>query len=119
MQLFFERSDEDHAARGLGLIPGTVRRLGDAVRVPHVGWNEVRTRRAHPWLATAPDGAHFYFVHSYAPDASGEATVATTDHGTTFASIVGGDGYLGLQFHPERSSLAGTRLLQSVLRAIG
>ena len=119
MQLFFERSDEDASAHGLGLVRGAVRRLDGDVRVPHIGWNEVRVARAHPWLASAPERAHFYFVHSYAPPASSETTVATTEHGATFASIVGGDGFLGVQFHPEKSSLAGTRLLQSVVKAIG
>lgn len=118
MQLFFERSDEDGTARGLGLIAGTVRRLSGAVRVPHIGWNEVQVQRAHPWLASAPERAHFYFVHSYAPQASSDATVGTTEHGAAFASIVGGDGFLGVQFHPEKSSLAGTRLLQSVMTEI-
>ena len=119
MQLFFERSEEDASAPGLGLAPGAIRRLGGDVRVPHTGWNEVRALRPHPWLEAMPDGAHFYFVHSYAPDAASAAAVATTTHGAAFASIVGGDGWLGVQFHPEKSSLAGTRLLQSVVRAIG
>ena len=118
MQLFFERSEEDASARGLGFMAGVVHRLSGAVRVPHIGWNEVRQRRSHPWLSGIPDGSHFYFVHSFAPDAEGDATLATTDHGATFASVVGGDGFLGVQFHPEKSSLAGTRLLQSVVRAI-
>jgi glutamine amidotransferase len=118
MQLFFEGSDEDPQARGLGLVAGTVRRLTGAVRVPHTGWNEVHVRRPHPWLATMTDGAHFYFVHSYAPEADGACVVATTQHGAPFASIVGGDGFLGLQFHPEKSSLAGTRLLHSVMSAL-
>jgi glutamine amidotransferase len=119
MQLFFERSEEDPSASGLGLLRGTVRRLGGAgVRVPHTGWNEVRVRRAHPWLAAVPDGAHFYFVHSYAPESSSDATIATTDLGEGFASIVGGEGLLGVQFHPEKSSTAGTRLLEGFVRGI-
>ncbi len=80
---------------------------------------DVRIRRAHPWLAAVPDAAHFYFVHSYAPDAASAATIATTTHGADFASIVGEGGVLGVQFHPEKSSLMGTRLLQSIVRAIG
>jgi len=118
MQLFFERSEEDESARGLGLLPGIVRRIRGAVRVPHTGWNEVRLRRPHPWVADVPDGTHFYFVHSYAPESAGEAVVATTDHGDGFASIVGNDGLLGVQFHPEKSSRAGTRLLEGFVRGI-
>ena len=119
MQLFFESSEEDGTASGLGLLRGTVKRLrGAGVRVPHTGWNEVRVRRAHPWLAAATDGAHFYFVHAYAPESTNGATIATTDHGDGFASIVGSEGLLGVQFHPEKSSKAGTRLLEGFVRGI-
>ena len=118
MQLFFESSEEDADATGLGLMKGVVRRLRGAVRVPHTGWNQAHLRRPHPWLADVPDGAHFYFVHSYAPDAAGDTVLATTDHGTDFASIVGGDGILGVQFHPEKSSLMGTRLLHGFVRGV-
>ena len=118
MQLFFEGSEEDPRARGLGLARGIVRRLRGAVRVPHIGWNDVRAQRAHPWLRGMRDGTHFYFVHSYAPEAASGTTVATTEHGGEFASVIAGDGFLGVQFHPEKSSLAGTRLLQGFVRAI-
>ncbi len=118
MQLFFEASEEDETARGLGLLRGVVRRLDGAERVPHTGWNTVRTRGAHPWLANVPDGAHFYFVHAYAPEASGDDVLATTDHGAEFASVVGREGILGVQFHPERSSHMGIRLLEGFVRAV-
>ncbi len=118
MQLFYEASEEDDGAKGLGIVKGTVRRLRGAVRVPHTGWNAVRLRRTHPWLADVPDGAHFYFVHSYAPEAGAESVLATTEHGAEFGSIVGGDGFLGVQFHPEKSSLMGTRLLHGFVRGI-
>jgi glutamine amidotransferase len=118
MQLFFESSEEDATVRGLALLPGTVRRLRGEVRVPHTGWNAVRVRRAHPWLRNVPDGSHFYFVHGYAPSSSGMGVVATTEHGTDFGSIVGGDGILGVQFHPEKSSHMGTRLLQGFVQSV-
>ena len=118
MQLLFEGSEEDPAARGLGLARGTVRRLRGPVRVPHTGWNEVRLQRPHPWLSGLADGAHFYFVHSYAADAVSEVAVATTDYGGEFASVVAGEGFVGLQFHPEKSSLMGTRLLHGFVRAV-
>jgi glutamine amidotransferase len=118
MQLFFESSEEDPSARGLGLLPGMVRRLSGAVRVPHTGWNEVRQRRAHPWMSDVPDASHFYFVHAYAPEATASSVVATTEHGGDFGSVVGGDGILGVQFHPEKSSSMGTRLLRGFVRAV-
>ena len=117
-QLFFEASEEDESVTGLGFLRGVVRRLRGAVRVPHTGWNTVRARRKHPWLDGLADGAHFYFVHAYAPEAGGGGVLATTDHGAEFGSIVGDDGILGLQFHPEKSSHAGTRLLEGFVRGI-
>jgi glutamine amidotransferase len=75
-------------------------------------------RRSHSWLAHVRDGAHFYFVHSYAPDPAAESVVATTDHGGDVVAIVGRDGILGVQFHPEKSSVMGTRLLQGFVRAV-
>lgn len=118
MQLLFESSEEDGMARGLGIFRGTVRRLRGPVRVPHTGWNEVRQRRAHPWMSEVPDGSHFYFVHGYAPEATAVSVIATTDHGGDFGSVVGADGILGVQFHPEKSSTMGTRLLRGFVRAV-
>ncbi len=118
MQLFFEGSEEDASATGLGLLPGTVRRLRGAARVPHTGWNGVRFRGGHPWLSNDLDGVYFYFVHSYAPEATADSVIATTDDGGTFGSIVGGDGILGVQFHPEKSSFMGTRLLEGFVRGV-
>jgi glutamine amidotransferase len=118
MQLFFESSEEDATVRGLALLSGTVRRLRGAVRVPHTGWNTIEVRRVHPWLRHVPNGSHFYFVHGYAPSSSGTTVVATTEHGTDFGSIVGGDGIMGVQFHPEKSSHMGTRLLQGFVQSV-
>lgn len=115
MQLFFERSEEDESARGLALLPGVVRRLPPRVRVPHTGWNSVSLRRAHPWLARVPDGAHFYFVHSYAPEPAG--AVGVTEHGAPFGAVVGSGTLMGVQFHPEKSSHMGTRLLSGFVAA--
>jgi glutamine amidotransferase len=119
MQLFFEASEEDDSAPGLGLYCGMVRRLDDGLRVPHTGWNSVRLRKAHPWLSRIPDEAHFYFVHSYAADPEDDVVLATTEYGRDLPAIVGGDGILGVQFHPERSSLMGQRLLEGFVRGVG
>ncbi len=119
MQLFFEASEEDEAAAGLGFYRGTVRRLSGEVRVPQTGWNAVRLRKAHPWLARVPEGAHFYFVHSYAADPEDDVVLGTTEYGGDIPAIVGGDGLLGVQFHPERSSRMGERLLEGFVRGVG
>ncbi len=119
MQLLFETSEEDPDARGLGLLRGTVRRIAGGVRVPHTGWDEVRLRRAHPWLAGVPDGAHFYFVHSYAPAPADDAdVVGACDYGAGVVAIVGSGEILGVQFHPEKSGAMGTRLLRAFVRAV-
>ena len=118
MQLFFEGSEEDESVNGLGFARGMVRRIRGDVRVPHTGWNEIHFTRAHPWVADVPEGAHFYFVHSYAPSPDADGVIATTDYGDGFGAIVGGDGFLGFQFHPEKSSLMGTRLLHAFVRSL-
>jgi len=118
MQLFFEDSEEDPGTPGLALVPGHVRRLRGDVRVPHTGWNEVALARPHPWLGGVPGRAYFYFVHSYAvqPD-DDNAVVGTVDHGGPVTAAIGSDGLLGLQFHPEKSSAMGVRVLRSFVRA--
>jgi glutamine amidotransferase len=119
MQLFFESSEEDDDAPGLGFYCGTVRRLATGARVPHTGWNSVRLRNAHPWLAGVPQDAHFYFVHSYAADPEDDVVLATTEYAGEIPAIVGGEGILGVQFHPEKSSRMGQRLLEGFVRGTG
>lgn len=115
MQLLFEASDEDHADC-LGIIPGQVRRLTPAAGrpVPHMGWNTFDAARSDPLLDGLSTRDYVYFVHSYyAPVAS--CTVASTDYGDALSAIVRRDNFAGVQFHPERSSSAGARLLQNFL----
>ena len=115
MQLLFERSEEDDTPC-LGLLPGEVRRLpaGAGIRVPHMGWNRLRVRRADRLLRGFEDGDHAYFVHSYAAPPT-EDCVAASDHGRAFAAVVRRGNVVGAQFHPERSSAAGERLLRNFL----
>jgi glutamine amidotransferase len=114
MQLLFDRSHELAVTGGLGLIPGDVTLLQtNGLRIPHIGWNEVGFRRPSPLTAGLPaDGCPFYHVHSLAvrprePD----DVVATTVYGESFATIVARSNVLGVQFHPEKSSADGLRLL--------
>jgi glutamine amidotransferase len=114
MQLLFEGSDELEPTDGLGLIEGHVAPLqAGGLRVPHIGWNEVLFER--PSVLTEglpPAGCAFYHVHSLAPRPSRpQDVVGTTEYGERFATIVGRDSILGVQFHPEKSSAHGLRML--------
>lgn len=111
LQLLFDGSDEDDAA-GLGLIPGRVRRLVGAPRLPHIGWNDLTVRRPDPLLDGIDARATFYFVHSYAPVPDDPAAVvATAEYGQEFAVVVRSGSVAGVQFHPERSAASGLRVL--------
>lgn len=116
LQLLFERSEED-GAEMLGLLRGSVERVPDAPRLPHIGWNSLEHVREHPLLDGVADGAPAYFVHSFvaAPDAR-SMVVAETEHGGRFPSIVASGRLLGIQCHPERSGPDGLRILANLVR---
>jgi len=111
MQLLFESSEEDDASL-LGLIPARLERLPKApgLRVPHMGWNAIRTVRPDA-LTDSLDGNWFYFVHSFAAPV-GEWTLATSEHGKAFSAVVRRGNFHGAQFHPERSAAAGAEFLR-------
>jgi glutamine amidotransferase len=97
--------------RLLGLVPGAVRRLEGAPRLPHIGWNDVELS-PDPIFAGIPSGTPFYFVHSFAPTAHDDAVViGRTTYGEEFTAAVRSGSRVGVQFHPERSGEAGLRLL--------
>ena len=119
MQLLFDASEELGGASGLGLLPGRVTRLdAGGRRIPHIGWNEVRFERRSSLTEELPgSGCPFYHVHSFAARPSDPDTIlATTEYGERFATIVGRASVLGVQFHPEKSSRDGLRLLHSFAR---
>jgi glutamine amidotransferase len=115
MQLLFEASEED-AGRGIGLVPGRVRRLAHR-RLPHIGWNSVR-HSGTGILRGIPRDAMFYFVHSYAPSSCGDACVATAEYGQPFAAVVAKGPVWGVQFHPEKSSRWGLALIRNWIRTL-
>jgi glutamine amidotransferase len=122
MQLLFESSEENPEARGLGVLPGRVRRLADrpGLKIPHMGWNATRRGPAAAGgpAAAVPDGSFFYFVHSYYPDPARADDVAlSSQHGADFSCAVGHDNVFGCQFHPEKSQAAGLALLRSFVAA--
>ncbi len=111
MQLLFDRSEEGNS-EGLGLLSGEVVRIPSAVKVPHMGWNQIVSDRSQVFEGFS--GRSFYFVHSYICLASLEDTVATTDYGLEFAAGVQRGRICGVQFHPEKSSTDGIALLHRI-----
>jgi imidazole glycerol-phosphate synthase subunit HisH len=112
-QVLFDASDEGDVET-LGLLAGRTVELADAPTLPHIGWNSVNVVRQHPLLDGVPDGAYFYFVHTYAPAPADESVVlARTTHGPPFVSAVARGSLYGLQFHPEKSSEAGLQVLSN------
>ena len=113
LQLAFEHSTENGGAAGLGIIPGEVRELqAGSLKLPHIGWNEVSLTTGSPLTEGLPERCAFYHVHSFAPVPSAtEDILGTSFYGAPFASVVAHDSFYGVQFHPEKSSAAGLRLL--------
>lgn len=115
MQLLLQASDEGDAAC-LGVIPGRCERFVPAAELPtpHMGWNRVYARSCNGLFADIDEGAHFYFVHSYAAPV-GAHTAAWSEYGHRFSAALSHNNFFGAQFHPERSGKAGARLLANFL----
>ena len=119
LQLAFERSSEQGGAAGLGIVAGEVRPLDAAdLKLPHIGWNEVRFARPQSRLIVdLPRACAFYHVHSFAPvPASSEQVLGVAEYGAPFVTAVEAPPFYGVQFHPEKSSAAGLRLLANFAR---
>jgi imidazole glycerol-phosphate synthase subunit HisH len=118
MQWLFEGSDEAPGVPGLGMIPGGCTRLPprERLKVPHVGWNSLHAPHPSRLLDGVGEGTQVYFTHSYAAPVTAE-TAATCDHGTTFAAAVERGHIFGVQFHPEKSSDGGIRILRNFVLA--
>jgi glutamine amidotransferase len=120
LQILFEQGEEHGITPGLGLLGGSVRRFperdrtGAPLRVPHIGWNEVRWAGVHPMLEKLPARELYYFVHAYrAEPARDDVVVGRTDYGGEFAAAVATGNVFAVQFHPEKSQGAGKRLLDA------
>lgn len=117
-QIIFEHSEEDNGVDCIGLIPGNVKRFTPTDpydKVPHMGWNSVQQKSAHPIFEGIADNSEFYFVHSFYPAPSDPNwIIATTDYAdTTFASAVAHKNLVATQFHPEKSGKIGLQLLKN------
>lgn len=113
-QIILKKSEEDDT-NCLGLIEGRARKFPEmGLKIPHMGWNNISTNRLHPVLAGIDERAQFYFVHSYYPQTSRpEDTIAETDYGLVFSSVVGRDNIVAMQFHPEKSGRHGLAVLKN------
>jgi imidazole glycerol-phosphate synthase subunit HisH len=119
LQLFFEKSEENPGVKGLGIFKGSVGKFrSTTVKVPHMGWNDLKVLKKHPLLEGIPSGEYFYFVHSfYGKPAVKGLTLASCKYGReSFAAVVGNDHVFATQFHPEKSQEAGLRILNNFIQ---
>jgi imidazole glycerol-phosphate synthase subunit HisH len=112
LQLLFDSSTELGGGEGLGLLSGGVAELrAEGLKVPHIGWAPVRWEKASPLTEGIADETPFYFVHSFTPRPAADQTLGSSEYGERFACAAQSDSLYGVQFHPEKSSTAGLRLL--------
>ena len=124
LQVLFEGSDESPDVPGLGILEGRVVRFSpseeERLKVPHMGWNRVSIKKETPVLVGIPDGSWFYFVHSYYPDPKDPGVIAvTSNYGVEFTAAVARDNLFACQFHPEKSSADGLRILRNFAALTG
>ncbi len=116
LQILFSGTEEGGWHKCLGIIPGKVKRLPAGLKIPHMGWNQVKQEIAHPVFDGIPDGANFYFVHSYYAEPEDRSIVAsTTDYGISICSMIIKDNLVATQFHPEKSGEYGLRMYSNFL----
>lgn len=121
LQVLLGHSRENEGTDCLDILPGEVEYFGDRdeiarghYKIPHMGWNQVKQRQAHPLWEGVPDNSRFYFVHSYYVNPRDAASVTgSTEYGITFASAIGRDNLFAVQFHPEKSATSGLQLLRN------
>ena len=120
MQVLFSATEEGGGHQCLGVVPGVVRRLPSGLKVPHMGWNQVKQMTSHPIFAGIPDEANFYFVHSYyAHPEDGEGVAGTTEYGVPMCSVFVQDNVVATQFHPEKSGELGLTMYGNFFRMAG
>ena len=117
MQILFTGTEEGGWHECLDIIPGAVHRLPPGLKIPHMGWNQVKQRITHPIFNGIPDEANFYFVHSYYVEPDDSSIVAgETEYGITICSAIAKGNLVATQFHPEKSSDIGLRFYDNFIR---
>jgi glutamine amidotransferase len=119
LQILFSDTEEGGWHECLGVIPGAVRRLPPGLKVPHMGWNQVKQKMAHPIFSGIPDEANFYFVHSYYVEPDDRSLVAgETEYGIPICSVIAKGNLIATQFHPEKSGEVGLKIYANFIRII-
>lgn len=122
LQLLFTESDEHTLTAGLGIIEGKVIRFKENLKVPHMGWNQVMVKEKKTDIKLfegVPKDSYFYFVHSYFVEPSDKSVIlANCEYGQVFSCAVNKDNVYGMQFHPERSSTQGLKILKNFVEAV-
>jgi len=116
LQALYAKSAEAPDLSGLGVFQGDVEHLPESVKLPHMGWNQVRPTRPSALLEGISPSDYFYFAHSFAAPANGKEITATCEHGHEFAAVIETGRVFGVQFHPEKSGASGAKLLGNFLR---
>lgn len=117
LQLLFSGTEEGGWHECLNVIPGTVKRLPVGLKIPHMGWNQVKQTVKHQVFDAIPDEANFYFVHSYYVDPEDRSVIAgTTDYGISLSSVIIKDNLVATQFHPEKSGSWGLTMYSNFLK---
>ncbi len=117
LQVLFTGTEEGGWHECLGIIPGRVRKLPPGLKIPHMGWNQVKQKFSHPVFANIPDKANFYFVHSYYVEPDDKLlVVGETDYGVSLCSVIARGNLVATQFHPEKSGEVGLKLYDNFIK---
>lgn len=113
MQLLFEESEEIERTKGLGLLPGVIRKLEVPYKIPHMGWNQLKKKRENELWNGVEDGSFVYYVHSYYADCPSEVVCGSSDYEIDIPGFVAKGNMFGAQFHPEKSGDIGIQILKN------
>ena len=117
LQVLFSGTEEGGWHECLDIIPGSVRRLPSGLKIPHMGWNQVKQKITHPIFSGIPDEANFYFVHSYYVEPKDRSLVAgETEYGIPIGSAIARGNLIATQFHPEKSGEVGLKIYDNFLK---